>query len=443
MIFPVRPRELAVLVSVICLTTSPGAWAQSPSAATSSAAPAAATGQERLISIDADNASIPEVLKTLADKGKLNIVTGPGVTEGRISVHIRDVPVDQAVNLVVRAAGLAYERIGNSILVADARALKDETGLSSYTVDLKYADAVSVKEALKDLCDKVQVDQGGNRLIVLTSPRVISQIRDVVRVMDVPTQQVMLEARIVEVGTDAAKKLGIDWALINRQTVTIVEGHLDSTTSRPGQLPTSIGFTPLASKFLPFNRQAYTMQAALDLMITDGTARVLATPRIATLNGKEANMLIGRRIPYEVTGTTFAGNAAAPTTTVEKEEVGVKLRITPLINADGYITTVISPEVSTVVGFNGQFQDLPIVATREATTTVRLKDGDTVIIGGLLEDDETRTITKVPLLGDIPLIGVLFQHIDTEHQKNDLVIQVTPRIMQPGDTGASPTMGKQ
>ncbi|HUK64786.1 MAG TPA: type II and III secretion system protein, partial [Dongiaceae bacterium] len=160
------------------------------------------------------------------------------------------------------------------------------------------------------------------------------------------------------------------------------------------------------------------------------------------LNGKEANMLIGRRIPYEVSQTVFAGNAAAPTTTVEKEEVGVKLRITPLINADGYITTTISPEVSTVVGFNGQYQDLPIVATREATTTVRLKDGDTVIIGGLLEDDETRTVTKVPLLGDIPILGVLFQHIDTERQKNDLVIQVTPRIMQPGDTGASPTMGK-
>jgi len=286
------------------------------------------------------------------------------------------------------------------------------------------------------------VDEGGNRLIVVTSPRVISQIRDVVQTMDVPTQQVMLEARIVEVGTDAAKKLGIDWALINRQTVTIVEGHLDSTTARPGQLPTSIGFIPMASKFLPFNRQAYTMQAALDLMISDGTARVLATPRIATLNGKEANMLIGRRIPYEVSQTVFAGNAAAPTTTVEKEEVGVKLRITPLINADGYITTTISPEVSTVVGFNGQYQDLPIVATREATTTVRLKDGDTVIIGGLLEDDETRTVTKVPLLGDIPILGVLFQHIDTERQKNDLVIQVTPRIMQPGDTGASPTMGK-
>jgi type IV pilus secretin PilQ/predicted competence protein len=443
--FPVRLRALAALITALGIAAGTSAQAQSPPASGTATLPTTATtpAPERGITIDADNSSISEVLKVLADRGRLNIVTGPGVTEGRISIHIKDVPVDQAVNLVVRAAGLAYERIGNSILVADSRYLKEETGLSSYTVDLKYADAVSVKEALKDLCDKVQVDQGGNRLIVVTSPRVISQIRDVVRTIDVPTQQVMLEARIVEVGTDAAKKLGIDWALINRQTVTVVEGHLDSTVSRPGQLPTSIGFIPLANKFLPFNRQAYTMTAALDLMISDGTARVLATPRIATLNGKEANMLIGRRIPYEVSQTVFAGNAAAPTTTVEKEEVGVKLRITPLINADGYITTVISPEVSTVVGFNGQFQDLPIVATREATTTVRLKDGDTVIIGGLLEDDETRTVTKVPLLGDIPLIGVLFQHIDTEHQKNDLVIQVTPRIMQPGDTGASPTMGKQ
>src|SRR6185503_12236006 len=100
------------------------------------------------VSLDADDASLPAVLKILAEKGNLNIVTGPGVAAGHITIHLKDVPVEQAVNLVVRAAGLAYERIGNSILVAEAKSLTDETGLSSYTIELKYADASEVQAAL-------------------------------------------------------------------------------------------------------------------------------------------------------------------------------------------------------------------------------------------------------------------------------------------------------
>lgn len=440
MTFPFRRAApvLALLAVIALLASDAPVRAQSAPSTPASARPATA---DRPISIDADESSLSSVLKILANNGGLNIITGPGVTDTRISVHMKDVPVDQAVNLVVRAAGLAYERIGNSILVADAKYLKEETGLSSYTVDLKYADALDVKDALKDLCDKIEVDQGGNRLIVVTSPRVISQIRDVVRVMDVPTQQVMLEARVVEISTDAARKLGVDWGLVNRQTITVVEGNppLTPLPSAPNQLPTEIGFIPIPNHIQTMNRQAYSVQAAIDLMVTDGTARVLATPRLATLNGKTATMLVGRRIPYQVAQTVFAGNAAAPTLTIEKEEVGVKLSITPLINADGYITTTIRPEVSSVVGFTGVSNSLPIVSTREATTTVRLKDGDTVIMGGLLREDDTTVITKLPILGDIPGLGFLFQHHDVLHEKIDLVIQVTPRIMQPGDTGASPT----
>ncbi|TMQ69072.1 MAG: type II and III secretion system protein, partial [Candidatus Eisenbacteria bacterium] len=135
------------------------------------------------------------------------------------------------------------------------------------------------------------------------------------------------------------------------------------------------------------------------MAIRDGNARVLANPKLTTLNGKEASILIGSRIPFVISGTAFAGGAAAPVQQVEKEEVGIKLRITPLINADGYITTQISPEVSSVIGFQGQNNDLPVISTRQATTTVRLKDGTSVIIGGLLSEDKTTNVTKLPLLG--------------------------------------------
>ena len=403
--------------------------AQTASTAPPSAPVATTATPERLISIDAELSSTTSVLKILAEKSGLNLITGPGVTDDKISVHMKQVPVDQAINLVVRAAGLAYERIGNSLLVADAKSLHDETGLSSYIVDLNYADANEVRASLKDLSEAIQVDQGGNRLIVTTSPRIIAQIRDVVRSLDVPTQQVMIEARIVEVATTAARELGVDWDQINRQSAVIVESNANS--SPPGELPDQIPFVPMTGKFQPFYRQAYNLRATLDLLVQDGNARVLATPRLVTLNGKEAWMLAGRRIPYETSQTVFAGNAAAPTTSIQKEEVGVKLRVTALINADGYITTTISPEVSSVVGFVGRNGDLPEVATREATTTVRLRDGDSVIIGGLLLEEETKNVTKLPILGDIPFIGVLFQHHSSTLAKRDLVIEVTPHILAP------------
>lgn len=401
------------------------------------ASSASAQKLDKLISLDADDANLPAVLKILAEKGDLNVITGPGVAAGRITIHMKDVPVEQAVNLVVRAAGLAYERIGNSILVAESKFLREETGLSAYIVNLKYADANEVKAALAGITDKISVDRGGNRLIVVTSPRIISEIESIVAVLDRPAQQVMLEARIIEVSTDDARNLGIDWDLLNRQGFVFVEGNYSSIEGGDGEtgqlenlqmFPNTPGTFDIL-KFKNFSRVARVFRFFLDALVRDGNARVLANPKLTTLNGKEATMLVGQRIPFVTTGAVFAGGGASQVQQVQKEEVGVKLSITPLINADGYITTVISPEVSSVTGFKGEQADLPVVATRQATTTVRLKDGGSVIIGGLLSEERTETVVKVPLLGDIPGLGKLFQHTTITATKKDLVIEVTPRIL--------------
>jgi type IV pilus secretin PilQ/predicted competence protein len=391
----------------------------------------------RSISLDADDAYLPAVLKILAEKGGVNIVTGPGVAAGKITIHLKDVPVEQAVDLVVRAAGLAYERIGNSILVADAKSLGEETGLSSYTITLNYADATDVQAALKGLIENVQVDHGGNRLIIVTSPRVIAEVQSIVAEMDKPARQVMLEARVVEVSTDGLKKLGIDWDLINRQGFTFVEGDSGTFTGdleEPGPLQTGQGVrntngTSDVLKLRNFSRLPKVFRTFIDLLIHDGNARVLAQPKLVTLNGKQASMLSGQRIPYLVSQTVFAGGAAAPTQSVQREEVGIKLAITPLINADGYITVHILPEVSSVTGFRGPSNDLPVVASRQAETTVRLKDGSSVVIGGLLNEEKTTSTTKVPVLGDIPFLGKLFMHSTIVTSKRDLVIEVTPHLL--------------
>jgi type IV pilus assembly protein PilQ len=390
------------------------------------------------VSLDADDAALPAVLKILAEKGNLNIVTGPGVASGHITIHMKDVPVEQAVNLVVRAAGLAYERIGNSILVAEAKSLNDETGLSAYTIELKYADASEVQAALSGISEKIQVDRGGNRLIIVTSPRVISEIQGIIAQMDKPARQVMLEARVVEVSTDGLKKLGIDWDQLNRQGFTFIEGTYDSASVGNLLDPGSGGTVKLVPntpgsydiwKLGNFTRLPMVFRAFVDLLIQDGNARVLAAPKLVTLNGKEATMLAGQRIPYLVSQTVFAGGAAAPTQTVQIEEVGIKLAILPLINADSLITVRIRPEVSSVTGFRGIAGDLPVVATRQAETTVRLKDGSSVLIGGLLNEEHTTTMTKVPFLGNVPWLGALFRHESSSTTKRDLMIEVTPHLL--------------
>jgi len=408
----------------------------------------AAADLGKLISLDADDAYLPAVLKLLAEKGDLNIVTGPGVTSGKVTIHLKDVPVEQAVNLVVRAAGLAYERIGNSILVAEPASLSgQETGLSSYTIPLKYADAAEMQVALSGLSEKIQIDRGGNRLIVVTSPRVIAEIQEIVAALDQPAQQVMLEARIVEVNTDELKELGIDWDLLNRQGFTFIEENPDATypgdPENPGPITADklISNTPGTNdiwKLKNFARLPKTFRVFLDMLIRDGNARVMAQPKLVTLNGKPASMLAGQRVPYLTSQTVFAGGAAAPTETVQMEEVGIKLSITPLINADGYITVQVRPEVSTIVGFRGADNSLPVVATRQAETTVRLKDGASVIIGGLLSEEMTKSTTKVPLLGDVPGLGWMFRHQSIQGTRRDLIIEVTPRLI-PDAKPATPT----
>ena len=402
------------------------------------APPASSLSPGKLVRLDADDASLPAVLKILAEKGDLNIITGPGVAAGKLTIHMKDVPVEQAVNLVVRAAGLAYERIGNSILVAEPKSLHEETGLSSYIVTLRFADATEVKQALHGLTEQIEVDRSGNRLIIVTSPRIISEVQEIVAEIDKPARQVMLEARIVEVSTDDAKKLGVDWDLLNRQGMVFVEGtyttlkatdieNLTSITDA-NTIPNTPGSDDIWG-LKNFTRAPKVFRAFLDFMIHNGSARVLANPKIATLNGKAATMLVGSRIPFVVTGTVFAGGAASATQSVQKEEVGIKLAITPLINADGWITTTISPEVSSVTAYNGANKDLPVIATRQFSTTVRMRDSSSVIIGGLLNTQQTTTETRLPILGDIPILGALFRHTATTATKTDLVVEITPHIL--------------
>ncbi len=399
-------------------------------------------GLEKTITLDADDAFLPSILSILAEKSGFNIVTGPGVnTKERISVHLKDTPISEAINLVVRAAGLSYETVGNSFLVAEESALESEIGLAPSVIHLQYSNAPEIKELLQDLTGKVQIDSSGNRLLVMASPKVTAEIADIVREVDVPAAQILLEARLIEIATDGLDEFGIDWEKLSNLTTIIAESPLNKDadyqatgSSRPptqndfggdlpdlDQLPEKYSFEKIDGfdNVFNFSRQLNAFDITLDFLMKRNKAKVLAHAQLTTLNNREAKILIGETLQFAVTSRENA--------VIVTDSVGIKLSITPTINSDGYITVKVNPEVSSITELvQGLY---PRKKIRTASTTVLVKDGQKIFIGGLLSVDDAIVEYKMPLFSNIPIIGQFFTHKFHSTRKTDLLIQVTPRIV--------------
>jgi len=398
---------------------------------------------DKTVTLDADDAFLPSILSILAEKSGFNIVTGPGVnTKERISVHLKDTPISEAINLVVRAAGLSYETVGNSFLVADASALETEIGLAPSVIHLQYSNASEIKELLKDLTDKVQVDTAGNRILVMASPKVTADIADIVRQVDKPASQILLEARLIEIATDDLDEYGIDWENLSSFTTILAEsplvkdaeGQTDGSSRAPtqndfggdlpdlGELPEKYSFEKIDGfdNVFNFSRQLNAFDITLDFLMKRNKAKVLAHAQLTTLNNREATILIGETLRWAVSSRENA--------IIVTDSVGIKLHITPTINSDGYITVKVNPEVSSITELvQGLY---PRKKVRTATTTVLVKDGERIFIGGLLSVDDVEVEYKMPLLANLPIIGKFFTHYYQSTRKTDLLIQITPRIVR-------------
>ncbi len=401
-----------------------------------------------LITIHAEDAFLPSILAILAKESGYNIVTDPNVNkQDKVSIHLDEVPIEQAINLVVRAVGLSYEVVGNSFLIADPKKLKEEVGVTSYVVTLKYAAAADVKNLLQDISEQVQVDIPGNKLLVNASPKKIAEIIKVVESIDVPAIQIMLETRLIEVAADVEEQLGLDWSKISSYSTILAEngvplqeggGSVVPDDQTIGQKPATMGFNRLSGKkdetaIIPryFSRQLTAFDLTLDLLLRNNKAEVLADSRLTTINGREANIKLVDIVPYILSSGGVGGQVQ-----VQKEEVGIKLNILPTVNTDGYITVKVEPEVSTIFEFIGPDANIPRVKSRTSSTTIRVKDGESIVIGGLLSNDKKQTTYKVPILHKIPIIGSkLFTSRGVIERKTDLVIQITPKIIEDAYTG--------
>lgn len=418
---------------------------------------------QKLITIHAEDAHLPTVLSILADESGYNIVTSPEVnSQDRISVHMDDVPIEQAVNLVVRAAGLSYELVGKSFLVATADRLSEEIGGKAYVIPLQYANAGEVKNILQDVTEKVEVDQGGNKLLVHTSPKSIAEVMEIIESVDVPVLQIKLEARIIEVTLAGDNRTGIDWSRLAQITTIVAENAaptlgeiggslvpgmsqqsqtdgfvIEQFSALPaGRTPDNMYFQRIDPKGneLGFSRQLSAFDITLDMLLKNNEAEILANSSVVTLNGRDAFIEMVDVIPYILSSGGVGGQVQ-----VQREVVGIKLNVKPNVNSDGFITATVTPEISNFYDFVGPERNIPWVQRRISTTTVRVPDGEPIIIAGLLAVDRKKITHSVPFLGDLPFIGRFFQHEFEQENKKDLIIEITPHIIQDTYTGIEKT----
>jgi type IV pilus assembly protein PilQ len=449
--------------------------------------------QDTLITLDVENAPIETVLKMIATQSGLNIVTSKNVT-GTITVKLDNVPVERALDAVLKANNYLYARDGNIINVfsySDTQQEERFANLVTRVITLKYTDVTDLRRALlsmktargrielnpkgnqviitdtpekvkeveaalklldqktvlkkyklefaqaSDLLDRltqiispekgqVFVDERTNSVVVRATPIVLRDIDELIAGWDVQHKQVLIEARLMQVTIDDNFSLGIDWEYKNPRynTATTLQGK-----GEPKDLDLKGDFSLDLTQggiFTIGTLTADDYQIVLEALETKANAETLSAPRICVLNNEEASILVGASEPYKVTSQD-------PTTGFVTEEtkfidVGIKLIVTPQIGENGYITMKIHPEVSSARRV-AEVDNALAVDTTEADTTMMVKDGETIVLGGLIKNQKESTIKKIPFLGDIPILGYLFRNKKEEDVKQELIVFITPHIL--------------
>jgi type II secretory pathway component GspD/PulD (secretin) len=292
-------------------------------------------------------------------------------------------------------------------------------------IRLNYANVKTTIAELKDLFPPnvtVIEDPRLNGMLVVGSQYDINAIQSLISAIDVPQPQVMLAMQVVAVNITKSSDLGIQWP------GALQEDFDENVPSATGALPTPSqnGNTVSTNSlgFYSFVRGNLGFQASLNFLITHSVAKVLGAPRVAVLNDKAAEILLGEKYPivyYEPQAGVYQ---------VQYINIGVDLKVTPHISPNGFITVKLNPVVSELGTQPAGAQGYPEIDTRQATTEVRVQNGQTIVIGGLLNEQTSTAISKVPLLGDIPIIGNLFKNTVKNYTKTDLVITVTPTLLK-------------
>ncbi len=372
--------------------------------------------RNKRMNLNFDKANLEDVLRTTGEAIGVNILLDPALKGKKVDLHLKNIPIEEALSLIYNAYDLGSYRIGNSLYVSSKEKIKRQT-LVTKMIKLKNLSVKEAKELIKDLAETVNISEETNTLVIVGNPEDVNKVEKILKKADVPQPQVILEAKVIEINRDALKELGIDWSdsiMVNFQE-----------SKRPTSLESETASLGGTFRVYRLARTALQFESIIKMLENENKAKVLSNPRVSTLNDKEAEIFVGDKIPYTVTlvsgGTT--------TTEVRFIEAGVRLKITPSIIEKDFVVIKIEPEVSYIYTWRGPQDQYPWVKTRQATAYVRVKNGQPFVLGGLLNKEDKKNLYKVPLIGDIPWLGNLFKYEKHTVYDSELIITVTPTIV--------------
>jgi type IV pilus assembly protein PilQ len=432
-----------------------------------------ASSNPGLLTIDVRDVDITDVIALLAAESGVNVVTDGSVKPERVTLHLHGVTFDDALRAIAATHALQVRSEGGILVVGTAEAMNrrgatvvltlrhaqpDEvarevadalpagtvidpdkrTGTVMVSGD---ADTIARARRLVGLLDSASVNNGAeisataadrlrylrpddvvsklktviadgtfladeeqNAVLVTGSERVQAAARSFIASVDRPSAEVMFEVKVADVTPiNEASNFGLEFGGIDLQ----------------GQpLPGAVAYN-FVSGTIPVN-------VTLNAMVSKGRASILATPKLVTVNNKEADLTIGETYPIVYSTSVFGGQ------NVQYVDIGVHLKLTPTIGVDGSVTAELHPDYSELVGFTPT--GYPIVANRKIDATLRVQDNQTIVLGGLIRDTSNETISKIPGISDIPIIGKLFQNKQTNHERDEIVFLITPHVIYPGGT---------
>lgn len=405
------------------------------------------------LSLNFQDIDVRSVLQLIADFTNLNLVASDTV-QGGITLRLQNVPWDQALDLVLKTKGLDKRKIGNVLLVApaDEIAARERQELESQKqiaelaplrrelLQVNYAKAADIAklfqsvtsaEAKVDERGSITVDERTNNIIAYQTQDRLDELRRIVAQLDIPVRQVMIEARIVEANVDYDKSLGVRWggSIQNKgnwNTSGVSNGN-STTIGTPGSTSTNSPFVDMGTVGntsgigIAFITDNVLLDLELTAMEKTGNGEIVSQPKVVTSDKETAKILKGTEIPYQEASSSGA-------TSVSFKEASLSLEVTPQITPDNRIIMEVKVTKDEPDYLN-KVQDVPPIKKNEVNAKVLVNDGETIVIGGVFSNTQSKVVDKVPFLGDVPYLGRLFRRDVVSEKKSELLVFLTPRIM--------------